>query len=154
MQILIVCTGNTCRSPLAEALLRARLEGVPELAGTTVMSAGTGAWDGAPASEGAYLVGLERGLDLSGHRARMLTVDHVRNADLILTMNEAQARRIADLGGSAKVHSLPAFAGFPDARREVRDPFGGDVEGYRESAHHLDQLLERVVARLREAAAE
>jgi protein-tyrosine-phosphatase len=64
--VLFVCTGNICRSPLAASLLeRALKERGLEV---EVTSAGTGAWDGAPASEGAYLVGLERGLDLSGHR--------------------------------------------------------------------------------------
>lgn len=63
-RVVLVCTGNTCRSALAEALLRRALEerGVTDIA---VSSAGTGAWEGAPASEGAYLVGLESGLDLS-----------------------------------------------------------------------------------------
>src|SRR2546430_12784605 len=84
-RILLVCTGNICRSPLASALLeRALLERGIE--GIAVGSAGTGAWDGAPVSEGAYLVGLERGLDLSGHRARLLPREPVDGADLILTM--------------------------------------------------------------------
>jgi protein-tyrosine-phosphatase len=148
MHILMICSGNTCRSPLAAAMLRAKLADRHALTDVEVASAGTGAWDGAPASEGSYLIALERGLDLSSHRARMLTNAQVRNADLILTMNEAQAQRVADLGGTAKVHTLPDFAGFPDARREVRDPFGGDVQGYREAGQHLDLLLDAVVSRL------
>jgi protein-tyrosine-phosphatase len=67
-RILLVCTGNTCRSPLAEVLLRARLKGHATLETLTVESAGTAAWGGSPASEGSYLVALERGLDLSAHR--------------------------------------------------------------------------------------
>src|SRR5439155_1284583 len=76
---------NICRSPLAAALLQRALaqRGID---GLEVASAGTGAWDGAPVSEGAYLVGLERGLDLSAHRARLLTRELVDQADLILTM--------------------------------------------------------------------
>src|SRR5256884_5706638 len=80
--ILLVCTGNICRSPLAAALLERALNerGLDAIA---VSSAGTGAWGGAPVSEGAYLVGLERGVDLSGHRAELLTREMGDGADLI-----------------------------------------------------------------------
>lgn len=149
MRILIVCTGNTCRSPMAEVLLAAKLAGDPDLHDSEVRSAGTGAWDGAPASEGAYLVALERGLDLSGHRARLLTSDQVRNADLILTMSESHVGRVADLGGAEKVHTLPAFAGHPGGIREVDDPVGGEVGRFRAVADVLDDLLDRTVERLR-----
>ena len=149
MRILIVCSGNTCRSPLAAAILVAKLQDTPELAGIEVASAGTGASTGTPASEGSYLIALERGLDLSSHRSRLLTRDLVMAADLILTMTESQAARIAELGGSPKVHTLPAYANYPDSRREVLDPFGLDVEGYREAGRHIEMLLDAVVARLR-----
>ena len=98
MHILFVCTGNTCRSPMAEGLLRAALaaKGLDQV---TVSSAGTGAWDGAPISEASYLVGLEQGLDLSEHRARLLTRDVVRGADLILAMSGHHIARVAELGG-------------------------------------------------------
>jgi protein-tyrosine phosphatase len=149
MNILLVCSGNTCRSPLAAAILTEKLAADPEFAGTTVQSAGTSAWDGTPASEGSYLVALERGLDLSSHRARMLTADQVRDADLVLTMSEAHARRVAELGGEQKVFTLADYAGNPDGRRDVRDPMGGDVAEYRDTAVVLDALLERAVRRMR-----
>ncbi|TMG80394.1 MAG: low molecular weight phosphotyrosine protein phosphatase, partial [Betaproteobacteria bacterium] len=102
--VLFVCTGNICRSPLAASLLeRALTERGIEV---TVSSAGTGAWDGAPASEGAYLVGLERGLDLSGHRARLLTRELVERADLILTMARHHRARVDELGGEGRVFVL------------------------------------------------
>lgn len=148
MVILIVCSGNTCRSPLAAALLRRHLDRIPTLTDIAVVSAGTSAWDGAPASEGSYLVALEQGLDLSNHRARMLTADLVRRADLILTMTDAHALRIADLGGAEKVHSLASYAGESNGAHDVPDPFGGDVTQYREVAATLDRLLARAVLRL------
>src|SRR2546425_7016893 len=121
-QILLVCTGNICRSPLAAALVtRALGEGGVE--GIDVSSAGTGAWDGAPASEGAYLVGLERGLDLSGHRARLLTRELVEAADLILTMARHHRARVDELGGEGRVFVLGEYAGRDGD--EGRGPFGG-----------------------------
>ena len=145
--ILLVCTGNTCRSPLAETMLRRKLQerGVD---GVSVGSAGTGAWDGAPASEGAYLVALEHGLDLSSHRARLLTRELVDGSDLVLTMARHHLARAEQLGASGKVHLLGEFAGGEGATAEVRDPFGGDLEGYRETYEELDAMLGAIVARL------
>lgn len=148
MNILLVCSGNTCRSPLAAAILADKLQRLPEFADTSVQSAGIAAWDGTPASEGSYLVALERGLDLSSHRARMLTADQVRDADLILTMSEAHSRRVAELGGEQKVYTLVEYAGDDDGT-EVPDPMGGDVAGYRETARLLDELLTLAIARMR-----
>jgi protein-tyrosine-phosphatase len=149
MRILMVCTGNTCRSPLAEVLMRARLQDTPSLADVTVASAGTSAWAGTPASEGSYLIALERGLDLSAHRATALTAEMVEAADLILTMGRSHAAAVAALGGAGKVHTLVDFAGRPtDMAAEVADPIGGDVEAYRHTANVIDRLLELAVQRL------
>jgi protein-tyrosine phosphatase len=149
MNILLVCSGNTCRSPLAAAILADKLAQLPEFADATVQSAGVAAWDGTPASEGSYLVALERGLDLSSHRARMLTADQVRDADLILTMSEAHTRRVAELGGEQKVYPLAEYAGAPDGQRDIPDPMGGDVALYRDTAARLDELLTSAIARMR-----
>lgn len=145
--ILLICTGNTCRSPLGEALLRKKLaeRGVD---GVQVGSAGTGAWDGAPASEGAYLVALEHGLDLSAHRARLLTRELVATADLVLTMARHHYARVEQLGAGVQAHLLGEFAGRGGGDAEVRDPFGGDLEGYRETFVELDTMLDSVVERL------
>ena len=145
--ILIVCTGNTCRSPLAEALLRQRLA-ERRVEGVHVGSAGTGAWDGAPASEGAYLVGLEHGLDLSAHRARLLTREIAEAADLILTMAGHHRARVEQLGIASRTHLLGEYAGRTGPEAEIRDPFGGDLEGYRETYTELEGLLDAVLERL------
>lgn len=146
-RILLVCTGNICRSPLAEALVRRSLEehGVSDV---SVLSAGTGAWDGAPASEGAYLVGLERGLDLSGHRARLLTRELVESADLILTMARHHRARVDELGGEGRVFVLGEYAGREGDDAEVSDPFGGDLDVYRRTCAELEILSSAVVERL------
>src|SRR3989449_4219337 len=146
-RILLVCTGNICRSPLAAALLeRALVERGIE--GLAVASAGTGAWDGAPVSEGAYLVGLERGLDLSGHRARLLTRELVDGADLILTMARHHRARVDELGGEGHVSVLGEYAGREGDEAEVSDPFGGDLDVYRDTCVELEALLQTAVERI------
>src|SRR5258708_29260078 len=144
--VLFVCTGNICRSPLAASLLeRALKERGLEVA---VTSAGTGAWDGAPASEGAYLVGLERGLDLSGHRARLLTRDLVEDADFILTMARHHRARVDELGGEGRVFVLGEYAGREGDEAEVSDPFGGDLDIYRNTCAELEALVGNTAERL------
>ncbi len=146
-KILLVCTGNICRSPLAAALLQRALTD-RGIEGMDVSSAGTGAWDGAPVSEGAYLVGLERGLDLSAHRARLLTRELIEEADLVLTMARHHRARVDELGGEGRVFVLGEYAGREGDEAEVSDPFGGDLEVYRDTCVELEALIEAAVERI------
>jgi protein-tyrosine-phosphatase len=132
---------------MAEAQLREALvnRGAEQV---TVSSAGTGAWDGAPVSEGAYLVGLEHGLDLSVHRAQLLTRELVKSADLILTMSGHHRARVAELGGEDKVHVLGEYIGRDESRAEVSDPFGSDLASYRQTYDELQELIGGVVSRV------
>src|SRR5438552_10595722 len=146
-RILLVCTGNICRGPRAAAL-RQRALAQRGIDGLEVASAGTGAWDGAPVSEGAYLVGLERGLDLSSHRARLLTRELVEEADLILTMARHHRARVDELGGEGRVFVLGEYAGREGSEVEVSDPFGGDLDVDRDTCSELDALLQAAVERI------
>jgi protein-tyrosine-phosphatase len=152
-RVLIVCTGNTCRSPMAAALLDRALT---TLGGGPVVveSAGTGAWEGAPASEGSYLITLEHGLDLSAHRARLLTRTAVEEADLVLTMSRTHLARVRELGGGARAHLLGEFAGRVGREAEVGDPFGGDLEDYRATYRELAGMMPAIALRIRDRAAE
>jgi protein-tyrosine-phosphatase len=114
----------------------------------TVSSAGTAAFDGAPASEAAYLVGIEHGLDLSGHRGRSLTSELVGSADLVLCMSPHHLERVEELGGKGKAHLLGAYAGRRPGDTHVDDPFGGDLEEYRATFATLESMLAAVLDRL------
>jgi len=147
MRLLFVCTGNTCRSPLAEAL--ARREAIERgLGDVEVASAGTSAWDGAPASDGALLVAMERGLDLASHRSQQLTRELVQSHDVVLGMGPHHVERAEALGGEGRTHLLSAFAGGTSAGRAINDPFGGDLDAYRETLAELQGEIRRVFDRL------
>jgi protein-tyrosine-phosphatase len=147
MRILFVCTGNTCRSALAEALAR-KVIVERALADVEVQSAGTSAWDGAPASDGALLVGMERSLDLSQHRAQTLTRELVRDTDLVLAMGPHHLERIEALGGAGKAYLITDFASRGASARPVNDPIGGELEVYRATADELDDEVRRVFDRI------
>ena len=147
MNVLFVCTGNTCRSPMAEYMLR-RLLSDRGIEGIEVALAGIGATVGAPASEGSYLVGLEHGLDLSPHRARQLRPALARDADLVLTMGRAHRTRAIELGAGDRVHLLGEYVGRSGSSAEVADPFGGELEDYRDTWRQLESLLADLVDRL------
>lgn len=146
MKILFVCSGNTCRSPLAEAIAT-RLVSDAARSDVEVSSAGTHAWVGSPASDGAVLIGMERGLDLTGHRSRLLTREILDDSDLILVMSPSHLARVRELAPKANAHLLGGFSSGGESR-EVQDPFGGDLAGYRETADELERelagLLERI----------
>lgn len=111
-----------------------------------VESAGTGAVDGAPASDGSLLIGLEHQLDLGNHTARRLTSDIVQGADLILAMGPAHVTAIEAHGGRGKVELLSGFAGRDESA--VADPFGGDLSVYRETYDELNDLIAAAFRRL------
>jgi protein-tyrosine-phosphatase len=147
VHLLFVCTGNTCRSPLAEAIGR-KIALDRGRADIVVSSAGTSAWNGAPASDGALLVGLERDLDVDAHRSRMLDPDIVDRASLILAMGPHHLERIAALGGATKAHLLADYADGTNAGRAISDPFGGDLDAYRATTDELQVLIGRVFDRI------
>ena len=132
---------------MAEALLQRALAEAG-VQGIEVQSAGVGAWEGAPASEGAYLVLLERGIDLSGHRARPLTRELVGGADVVLTMGRVQLGKARELGAGPRAHLLGEYAGLPAEQAEIPDPYGADLDQYRETYRQLTELMPSVVRRL------
>lgn len=147
MNILFVCTGNTCRSPLAEGIACA-LVAERDLAGVQVQSAGTNANAGSPASDGSLLVALEQGIDLNAHRAQELTPELVHWSDLILVMGQHHRDRAEMLGGEGKTHLLTSYASRGEHARPVQDPFGGDLPVYRATFEELLQEIGDVLDRI------
>jgi protein-tyrosine-phosphatase len=155
MRILFVCTGNTCRSAMAQGIAR-RVAAERALSDVVIESAGTGANPFPPgtpmpelgASDGAILVALEHGIDLGNHRARPLTREVVEWADLMLAMGERHLARVAELGGASKAHLLTSFASNGAQSEGIEDPFGGDLTAYRATFEQLEREIRLTFDRL------
>ncbi len=145
--ILFVCTGNTCRSPMAAGLARAALK-ERQWSHVEVESAGVAAPPGAPAAEHARQVMAELGQDLTGHRARLLTQELAEWADLVAVMGPGHARAVASLAGEGKVSLITDFLEGSGSGRPVPDPFGGDLELYRETRDRLRKAVDALLDRL------
>jgi len=149
--ILVACTANVCRSPMAAGLLRRQLAAKGFDARHRVVSAGVWATEDAPASENAVATMAERGIDISDHRSRSLNSEEVAGADLILVMTREHARLIRHTWPQYawKVHLLSEMIG---KRRDVEDPYRGPIEEYRACADTMSRYIHDGLERILELA--
>jgi protein-tyrosine phosphatase len=153
-QIVFVCTGNTCRSPLAEALckkliadqLQCRPEELPER-GYLVQSAGLSALPGSEAAQSAVETAREMGADLAGHQSQPLTAALLVQADVVFAMTRSHLRALA--GQGIQAISPPQLLACDGA--DVADPIGGEPEVYRHCAQQILQHLQQRLPELLQA---
>ena len=142
MNILFVCTGNTCRSAMAAALFNKIA--IEKNLDVRIESAGIFAHDGEPASNEAIIAMKKYDIDLLGHHAQSINTELVEKSDLILTMTAAH-KMVLEPAAGGKVFTLCEYAGLDE---DIEDPYGGDVKEYEECAEKLFKALEKVAEKL------
>ena len=145
MNIYLICTGNTCRSPMAEAILRSK-----GIANMSVRSAGIHAQDGWPISLNAKAL-IETADIPYTPVSRAVSSEDLQWADVVLTMTEAHKDALLYSYSEAadKVFTLKGFVG-PDSTGDVQDPFGGDLETYRQAFNELSEIISVLEQKLTE----
>ncbi len=135
MKLLFICTGNTCRSPMAEALARKILGDSVQ-----VSSAGLAAYPGESASSYAIEVLSEKNIDLSGHRSRRMEEQLLAEADWIIPMTEAQVETLSFLY-PLYIHKIRCLGDWGEQKKDVPDPWSGSLAVYRQTAQEIEELL-------------
>jgi L-threonylcarbamoyladenylate synthase len=148
--VLLVCTGNSCRSVMAGGLLEKIL--TEKGAKFDIMTAGTGALPGSRPTPETIAMMKERNVDISDYRARPLNQTLIKKADLILTMQEVHKQRILDLvpGAKDKTFLLSEFAepANRDNFEEISDPIGQPLEVYRQCVKAIQKYIIKIAERL------
>ncbi len=146
--ILFVCTGNSCRSAIAEGLMKKRVKGNKSIC---VSSAGVAAFNGMPASHDAIAVMRKYGVDITGHRARRVTNEMIKVADYILVMDNSHRDFMFDRYWRVKkrIYLLKEFSKEKAGKLGIEDPIGRSVSFYEEVAEVIEQSIEGLVERLK-----
>jgi protein-tyrosine phosphatase len=149
-RVLFVCTGNTCRSPLAAGALKQELGA--DAARVEVSSAGTAAWDGQPATGPALEVAGRDRVDLRDHRSRRVTPALLRASDLVLVMERGHLSAVQALGADPRrTHVLSEWPEPGEASLPVSDPFGASIEAYEECWRRIRRHVQRIAPHVLEA---
>ncbi|MBX3000925.1 MAG: hypothetical protein KF893_20550 [Caldilineaceae bacterium] len=139
--LLIVCTGNICRSPMVMALIRQKLQEAGLSEQIEVRSAGTLGLEGATASRHGVELLAQRGIDLSHHRSRLLTLQEVEKADLILVMEESHRQLISNRSPEY-LSKILLFHELVEEKSNLSDPYGGERDEYAATLARIDYVLD------------
>ncbi|MGD6991190.1 low molecular weight protein arginine phosphatase [Sutcliffiella horikoshii] len=142
MNVLFVCTGNTCRSPMAAAILAGR-----DIKDVEVRSAGVFAMPGSEASSQAREVLKEKGLPVE-HQSSQVSDELIEWADYIFTMT-AQHKMLLENSYPNSLGKTYTLKGFAEQNGEVMDPYGGSVETYRATFEELQNVIEAIVEKIK-----
>ena len=141
-RILFVCSGNTCRSPMAEGIFNKK---APEhRLDAIAFSAGVSAFPGMPVTEHAVEAAREKGADISAHTARQVNEELLKSCSVALCMTAG--------------HAMALRAAFPDyadkirllSRRDISDPFGGTLADYERAADEIEEAIDALISALEE----
>ncbi|WP_420628335.1 low molecular weight protein arginine phosphatase [Candidatus Leptofilum sp.] len=144
--IVVVCTANICRSPVAEALLRTKLSAIG-VDGWTVSSAGTWAIEGNTAAPHSIALMSEQGINIQPHRSQPVTEQVMQQADLALCMETGHVRTLKR-AYPAHAHKIYTLRQMVQKRGCVKDPYGGSRRQYERMVAEVDDLLERGLPRI------